>query len=101
MTHAFYVATLALVTITFDPAKRDATLAARGLDFADAGQLFGGRHFTRRDDRFDYGEDRFISIGTVNGSIVVIVWTPRGAARHIISMRKTHARERKRFAAYL
>ncbi len=90
-----------MAIITFDPAKRAATLLERGLDFADAGMLFQGRHFTRRDERFDYGEDRLISIGQVKDEIVVVVWTWRDKARHIISMRKTHAREQKRYIQYL
>ena len=87
--------------ITFDPAKRDRTLRERGLDFAEAGALFEGRYFTREDDRADYGETRQISIGTIRKTVIVIVWTPRSAARHIISMRKANDRERKRYAAYL
>jgi uncharacterized DUF497 family protein len=51
------------VDISFDPAKRDATLAARGLDFADAGKLFAGLTATIRDERFDHGEDRYITAG--------------------------------------
>lgn len=87
--------------VSYDPAKRDATLLERGLDFANAGALFEGRYFTRRDDRFDYGEERFISIGRLAGEIVVVVWTWRDKARHIISMRKTHAREQKRYIQHL
>ena len=43
--------------ITFDPAKRDLTLRHRGLDFARAGEVFGGRTATVADDRFDYGKE--------------------------------------------
>jgi uncharacterized DUF497 family protein len=90
-----------MTSISYDPAKRAATLLERGLDFADAGMLFHERHFTRRDDRFDYGEERFISIGRLADDIVVVVWTWRGKARHIISMRKPHAREQKRYIEHL
>lgn len=45
--------------VTFDPAKRLATLEQRGLDFADAGQIFDGPRLTLEDDRFDYPEPRF------------------------------------------
>jgi uncharacterized DUF497 family protein len=45
------------------------------------------------DDRFDYGEMRFISAGHLDGRLVVMVWTQRGNARHIISMRHCHAKE--------
>jgi len=51
------------------------------------------------DDRRDYGEPRFISAGYLRGRMVVIVWTPRGDARHVISMRYCHAKEEKRWRA--
>ena len=79
--------------ISFDPAKRAATLENRGLDFADAGLVFAGEVATREDNRSDYGEDRFTPAGMMRGRMVVVVWTPRGNARHIISMRYAHAKE--------
>jgi uncharacterized DUF497 family protein len=42
--------------ITCDPAKRQRTLQERGLDMRRAKEIFAGYHFTRVDDRFDYGE---------------------------------------------
>ncbi len=79
--------------ISFDPAKRDWTLAERGLDFADAGLVFAGVTATIQDMRRDYREDRYITIGHIRGRCVVLVWTPRSNARRIISMRYAHARE--------
>ena len=87
--------------ITCDPAKRVKTLAERGLDFADAAQIFTGLHATLEDTRRDYGERRFISAGLLLGRLVVLVWTPRGAARRIISMRHAHAEEETRWRQYL
>lgn len=81
--------------ITFDPSKRDLTLKHRGLDFARAGEVFAGRTITVLDERFDYGEARFITAGHLDDRMVVIVWTQRGSARHIISMRHCHAKEEK------
>jgi uncharacterized DUF497 family protein len=49
--------------ITFDPAKRAWTLRERGLDFEDAAELFAGPTFTFEDDRFDYPEVRFFTLG--------------------------------------
>ena len=46
------------MVITFDPAKRDKTLAERGLDFADAKWLFAGVTLEVEDTRKDYGETR-------------------------------------------
>lgn len=49
--------------IEFDPDKRGLTLQERGLDFADAGELFQGPNATRQDTRNDYGEPRFQTTG--------------------------------------
>ena len=79
--------------IIFDIAKRDITLLKRGLDFGDAGFVFAGRHLTSEDCRQDYGETRYITVGVLSERMVVLVWTPRGAARRVISMRKANERE--------
>ncbi|UZR30371.1 BrnT family toxin [Methylococcus sp. ANG] len=84
--------------IEFDPEKRNKTLAERGVDFADAAEIFAGRHFTLEDAREDYGESRFITVGMLKGRMVVLVWTPRGEARRIISLRKANERETTRYA---
>ena len=85
--------------ITFDPTKREKTLAARGLDFKRAKEVFDGLHLTRSDDRRDYSEERFVSAGRLEGRIVIIVWTPRGRARRVISMRKANKREIKKLSS--
>ena len=87
--------------IEFDTAKRDATLEARGLDMADAGEVFEGSHLTVTDDRTDYGELRFITVGRMAGRMVVLVWTPRGSACRIISLRKANDREQRLFGPRL
>ena len=83
--------------ITFDPVKHAITLAERGLDFEDAGELFRGDTLDWPDDRRDYGELRMLTVGHLRGRMVIVVWTPRGNARHVISMRKANAREKTRF----
>lgn len=84
--------------IEFDALKRDKTLSERGLDFADAPKVFRGRHKIVRDTRRHYGEPRFITIGRLDGRMVVLVWTPRPGRRRVISMRKANAREQKAYA---
>jgi uncharacterized DUF497 family protein len=59
--------------------------------------VFAGRHATLPDDRKDYGELRFISAGMLGDRLVVIAWTPRGAARRIISMRHAYDKEVRRW----
>ena len=82
--------------ITCDPAKRAATLIDRDVDFLDAEQVFAGRTLTVQDTRRAYGEARFQTVGFLAGRMVMVVWTPRGDARHVISMRKCNAKEQKR-----
>ncbi|MHB8310385.1 MAG: BrnT family toxin [Metallibacterium sp.] len=53
------------------------------------------------DKRHDYGETRFISMGLLDARLVVLVWTPRGEARRIISMRYANEREQARFHEHL
>jgi uncharacterized DUF497 family protein len=79
--------------LSFDPVKRDLTLRHRGLDFARASEVFTGRTATIVDERFDYGETRFLTAGHFDGRLVVMVWTQRGEARHVISMRHCHVKE--------
>lgn len=81
------------VEITCDPAKRARTLEERGLDFFDAAIVFAGPAVTVEDDRLDYGEKRYQTYGLLAGRIVMVVWTPRGEAHHVISMRHCHERE--------
>lgn len=71
--------------IEFDSAKREATLAHRGLDFAGAGAVFAGKHLTRVDTRMDYTETRFVTAGWLDARLVILVWTLRGEARRIIN----------------
>ena len=60
---------------------------------ARADEVFAGATLTVEDDRQDYGEDRFITIGFLDGRMVVVVWTPRSGMHRIISMRKANERE--------
>lgn len=83
--------------IQYDEAKRAITLQERGLDFADAGEVFAGPTIDIEDDRANYGESRTITVGMLGGRVVVLVWTPRGEARRVISMRYANERERKKY----
>ena len=86
--------------ITYDPDKRARTLEERGLDFEDAALVFGDVTVELEDTRKDYSEVRKICYGRLEGRLVVIGYTPRGADRHIFSMRKANRREQDRLAPY-
>ena len=87
--------------ITFNAAKREKTLAERGLDFADAAIVFAGVTLEVEDTRKNYGEARVICYGLLEGRMVVVGYTPRGADRHVFSMRKANEREQARIAPLL
>ena len=90
-----------MVQLEFDSIKRDKTLAERSLDFSRAGDVFAGKHFTAPDERQEYAEDRFITVGVLDARLVVVIWTPRGEVRRIISMRKANDREKSFYAQHL
>lgn len=87
--------------LEWDEAKRALTLAERDLDFAEAGLVFEHRKLTLEDDRVAYGERRYQTIGRLSGRMVMVVWTHRGSARRIISMRECNDREKRRYTPYL
>lgn len=86
--------------ITYDAAKRERALLERGLDFERAREVFAGLTLEADDTRRDYGERRILCIGHLDDRMVMIAYTARGSARHIISMRKCNAREVRRYTPY-
>ena len=87
--------------VTFNPVKRAKTLTERGLDFADAALILAGVTVEIEDTRKNYGEKRVICYGLLAGRVVVVGYTPRGADRHVFSMRKANEREKARIAPLL
>jgi uncharacterized DUF497 family protein len=83
--------------IIYDAAKRDRTLRECGLDFERSKEVFAGLTIDIPDSRRDYGEPRTNSVGHLDRRMVIVCWTPRGEARHIISMRKANDREKARY----
>ena len=86
--------------ISYDPIKREKTLANRGLDFEDAPSVFDGVTVEVEDVRKEYGERRIICYGLLAERLVVVGYTPRGSVRHIFSMRKANDREQTRLSSY-
>ena len=57
--------------------------------------MFEGATFTFEDDRFAYGEQRFITLGLLRGFVVVVVHTEIDETIRVISMRKATKYEQK------
>lgn len=74
-------------------AKRAANLKTHGLDFVDAALVFEGTTYTFEDDRFPYGEQRFVTLGLLAGTAVSIVHTESDHEIRVISFRKATRRE--------
>lgn len=87
--------------VTYDTTKREVTWMERGLDFEDAKHVFAGPTFEVEDQRRDYGEKRVICFGLLAERLVVVGYTPRGADRHVFSMRKANDREKARIGPLL
>lgn len=69
-----------------------------GIDFADVGEVFERPLLRRRDDRHDYGEVRWVAIGTIRRQVVVLVYTEREPDLiRVISARKANRREAERY----
>ena len=79
--------------VEYDEAKRAETLQTRGLDMARVGEVLAGVRLTRPDTRWDYGEERFITVGFLDVRLVVVAWTQRADAIRVISLRKANGRE--------
>ena len=75
--------------VEWDEAKNRRNIRKHGIDFADVEEMLNHPLLTRQDDRYDYGEPRWISIGRLQALIAVVVYTERDQdVVHIISARK-------------
>ncbi len=77
----------------WDERKRRSNIKKHGIDFIDVPQVFDGNVVLLPDERFDYGETRFIGIGILQSQVVVVAYTERGENIRIISARKATKNE--------
>jgi uncharacterized protein len=81
----------------WDESKRQSNLRKHGVDFLDVAAIFANDTFELMDDREDYGEERWIAIGHVDGAVYRVVYTMRVDTIRIISAQKANRRDRERF----
>ena len=77
----------------WDEGKRKSNIRKHGFDFVDAAEMFQGDTVTVPDDREDYGERRFVSIGLGKAVVVVVSHTELDDVIRILSMRKATKNE--------
>jgi hypothetical protein len=85
--------------LEWDENKSAATFRDRGFDFAFAARIFESDRLERIDERRDYGEQRILAVGAVDGLILMVTFTWRDDRRRIISARRANRRERRPFLA--
>ena len=81
----------------WDEQKRAANKARHRVDFLVVVDFDWDSALVAPDDRYDYGEERYVSIGPINGRLHVLIFTRRDAAVRVISLRKANEREVKQY----
>lgn len=80
----------------WDKNKNATNIDKHGIDFNDAKEIFkDDNRKTSPDLRKDYGEDRWITIGKLIDTVIVVVYTIRKPAYRIISARYAKKKERE------
>jgi uncharacterized DUF497 family protein len=81
----------------WDEAKRITNLDKHSIDFIDVPDMFDGDILTVEDDRYSYGEQRFVTFGLLQGRVIAVVHTDRGESIRIISARKATRNEQRTY----
>jgi uncharacterized DUF497 family protein len=81
----------------WNKSKRISNLRKHGIDFVDLPPVFDGSILTVEDERFDYGEERFVTFGLLQGRVVAVVHTESEDYIRIISARKATKYEQKTY----
>ena len=76
------------VRFEWDEDKRQSNILKHGIDFVDIEEVFEDEIITILDNRFNYGEERFLTLGLLSGRVVVIAHTETDEMIRIISVRK-------------
>lgn len=81
----------------WDENKRLTSIRKHGIDFVDVPEVFDGETVTVKDDRFAYGEQRFVTLGLLKGQVVAVVHTEHADHIRIISARKATKYEERSY----
>ena len=86
----------------WDKNKNKQNIQKHGISFEEATEIFDGVVFTSIDERYDYEEVRELSIGAIQGVVIITVaHTDRNSKTRLISARKATPKERKSYYEYL
>ena len=77
-----------MISFEWDENKAKSNLAKHGVSFEEAKAAFRDPFALELlDDRFDYGEDRFVLIAMVESRVLTVVYSDRGEVYRLISAR--------------
>lgn len=91
-----------IMEFEWDENKNRLNQRKHGISFQEAQEIFFGIVFTSIDERFDYDEIREISIGEIEGVVIITVaHVERNGKIRLISARKATPKERRKYYEYL
>jgi len=85
------------MSFEWDDTKRSSNIRKHGIDFINTPLIFDSYTLTIEDNRYDYGEDRFVTFGILEGRVVAVVHTESEDSIRIISIRKATKYEEKAY----
>ncbi len=85
------------MSFEFDKEKRLSNIRKHGIDFADVWRFIENDIYTIVDDRFDYGEIRFLSLGLLFGEVIAVSYSETDEITRIISARKAEKHEQETY----
>jgi uncharacterized protein len=83
--------------LEWDESKRCANIRKHGIDFKDLAALFDGVTLTYADHRFPYNETRFVTIGLLCQTVVLVAHTESDETIRIIHARKASKETARRY----
>ena len=81
----------------WDEHKRLVNIQKHGIDFVDVPAIFEHEIVTVVDDRFEYGETRYQTLGLLRSHVIMVVHTESKTVIRIISARKANKHEEKNY----
>jgi len=91
------VTTISCMVFEWDKTKRKLNIKNHRIDFINASVIFDSYILTIEDNRFECGEERFITFGLLMGRVVVVVHTENGNSIRIISIQRATKYEEKTY----
>jgi uncharacterized protein len=87
-----------MLRFEWDEPKAEQNIAKHGLPFEYAARVFLDPHrLDAEDTRRPYGEERRLTLGSVEGQVFAVAYTLRGEIVRLISARKANRRERMKY----